>query len=138
MKKLLLVVCCLALVSFVSCKDDDKKYKITVHLNKNGVDGRTAYAKIGADGASINASTAEYSGSAVFIGTQATLTIDDIEEGTYSAYIFIDADGDSSVTLLPDCDSDYATGESSTKIDDDREDTVLDGDWDGPNGPWCP
>jgi hypothetical protein len=72
MKKLLVFIGCLALVSLVNC--NKSKYTLTLAL----------------DNSSGNGYTAEYSGKAIFSGNYAAIIIEDIEEATYTLYTFID------------------------------------------------
>jgi hypothetical protein len=96
MKKLLVFIGCLALISLVNCNKD--KYTLTLVLNNtSGVSGDTAYTKLVTPGGNEN-STAEYSGSSIFVSNYATIIIEDIEDATYTLYTFIDEDGNCNVS----------------------------------------
>jgi hypothetical protein len=87
MKKLLVFIGCLALVSLVNC--NKSKYTLTLALDNSSGNGYTAYSKLVTEGGDEN-STAEYSGKAIFSGNYAAIIIEDIEEATYTLYTFID------------------------------------------------
>jgi hypothetical protein len=122
MKKLLLFICCLALVSLVNCNKD--KYTLTIALNDSATSGNyTAYAKLVGQG-DADTATAKYSGSGNTINGAGTITIEDIEEDTYTWYIFIDSTTPNGATVDT---GDRAAGGLDIEINDDMPLSVTSG-----------
>ncbi|MFH0975118.1 MAG: hypothetical protein V1874_04965 [Spirochaetota bacterium] len=133
MKKLLLFICCMALVSFVNCNKDT--YTLTVYISSTVGTNYTAYAKLVSEGGSENTAP-EYSGSSALISPGvATITIDDIEDNTYTLYTFLDnnttgqADPANPVAESGDYESNFYYGASIT-MDDDA--VITASNWTGP------
>ncbi|MBN2041141.1 MAG: hypothetical protein JW864_13950 [Spirochaetes bacterium] len=140
MKKLLLFLFFAAIISFIACGEEEK-YKVTLVVEKDEVTTDcTVYAKacLGAN-QGIDCE-AEYSTSAAFTNGSATIVIEDVEEDTYTAGLFIDVNGNGAETLTPDCPDDYAIAIESITVDDDINETIESDDdgWGGPGGfDWC-
>jgi hypothetical protein len=93
--------------------DDPDTYSLSGTISKTGVaDGTYAYAKLVAGPGGGSTATILYSAkSSAFSSGSATYSVVGIEEGTYTGWVFIDVDGDGSVTLSPDSGDYYASAD---------------------------
>jgi hypothetical protein len=132
-----LVLAALALAAILgSCSKDsssDVVYVYTVSGNfiKSGVDGKFGYGKLVAGpGGAVTDETLASAKSAAFSGGQAAFSMDDVDEGKYTAYAFIDVDGDASASNpMPDS-GDWATnGGDEISVSDDFSKDVPETAW---------
>ena len=121
MKQLMIIVACVALVSFVNCS----KTKLTFQLHDEGtIEGNyTAYAKL-VDQGGDETDTAKYSGLCSYVRGEGSMVIDDVAKGNYTWYVFIDKESPYSENPSS---KDRTAGGEAVKIDKDMTIIVNDG-----------
>jgi hypothetical protein len=132
-KKLLVFIGCLALVSLVNCNQKEK-YTLTFKLHDTSISGiHMAYAKLVLIYGN-ETDQALYSGSSSFSSNTGIIIINDIEENedySYAYYVFIDTDDSSFGSTNPVSETGDRIAHSFIDMDDDYTITIdsANGDW---------
>jgi hypothetical protein len=92
--------------------DGNNTYTLSGTLVKAGADGKYAYGKLVAGPGGSSSATALYSvKSNAFASGAATYSVTDVAPGSYTAWVFIDMNGNGASSQNPDTNDYYASGD---------------------------
>jgi hypothetical protein len=129
---LLAMGCVLLTLMLASCPTDHPSAGFTLSgsFMKSGItDGRFAYTKLVAQGGAPTDATLYWTRSAAFSAGEATYSIANIQQATYTQHSFIDTDNDAAgdATSFPDSTDWVVSGDVT--MDSDQIEVYLEGSW---------